>query len=303
MSNGGVSIGITKTSAKNFSRFDNGSGVNSNFGDGDHLLSTDEFGMNPGAFNEIIFDDFNGAGIIAGGTQIVTNDIGTFVARISAFDINDVLLGTHTFNGIAKFGILDNSAVFIGISSTVPIHKLTISVDSANGAVIPPPIGDYSINQFDFTPAELKVLSAAEQLNNTAILLGDLVENNPGPVADKVEDALAGVAAALVELNETVPDLSAVLGTLEGVVGDIQAAVDDGLLSPVLGNDLMDQLTSVARQIAVNALQDAIDRDGDSDKIDEAIEALALGDGLLSSEVFKDAINKFKDAHSIAEGA
>ena len=41
----------------------------------------------------------------------------------------------------------------------------------------------------------------------------------------------------------------------------------------------------------------------DSDKIDEVTLSLTLGDGLLISELFKDAINKFKDALSKAESA
>ena len=53
----------------------------------------------------------------------------------------------------------------------------------------------------------------------------------------------------------------------------------------------------------MDALEDAIDRSGDSDKIDEATLALTLGDGLLSLEFFKDAISRFNDALSKAESA
>ena len=42
---------------------------------------------------------------------------------------------------------------------------------------------------------------------------------------------------------------------------------------------------------------------GDSDKIADAILARADGDALSASPTYKDAVNKYKDAVSIAEGA
>jgi hypothetical protein len=131
-----------------------------------------------------------------------------------------------------------------------------------------------------------------------------IVASAPGsPLADKVEDVRDKFRVAVVELNKTPPDNQAAVGNIEGAVGDVQAAVDDGVLDPALGDLLMDQLAGVAKQIASNAIEQATAGGGDSDKIADAVMARADGDALLASPTYKDAVNKYKDAVSIAEGA
>jgi hypothetical protein len=56
-------------------------------------------------------------GISAGGAQIQGSGLGAFTATISAFDINDILLGTFSENGNSTTAA-DNSAIFIGLVST-----------------------------------------------------------------------------------------------------------------------------------------------------------------------------------------
>ena len=140
-----------------------------------------------------------------------------------------------------------------------------------------------------------------EAISNT---LNSIIDSNPGtPLADKVEDALATVQTALEELDKDPPDNQAAIGNLEGAVGDIQATVDDGLLTSSEGEDLMDPLTEIARSLAVDAIDQAIAVGGDQEKIDEAQLALDEGDALKASGDFKDAVNKYKDALAKAEGA
>ncbi len=86
-------------------------------------------------------------------------------------------------------------------------------------------------------------------------------------------------------------------------MGELEAAVNDGLLDSVQGNQLMDQLTEIARVLAVEAIDEAIAQGGDAGEIGDAQQAVADGDTLRGSGAFKDAVNKYKDALAKAEGA
>jgi tetratricopeptide (TPR) repeat protein len=134
--------------------------------------------------------------------------------------------------------------------------------------------------------------------------LEKIIEDNPDtPLADKMEDTQDKLNKAVEELEKSPPDNQAALGNMEGAVGDIQAAVDDGLLDPGEGNSLMDRLAAVARQMAVEAIEEAIEQDGDPDEIAEAQQLLTEADVLRDSGQYKDAIAKYKDALAKAEGA
>ncbi len=66
----------------------------------------------------------------------------------------------------------------------------------------------------------------------------------------------------------------------------------------------MDQLAGIARQLAVDALNQAIaDPQSDPDKINEAEQELADGDALRALGAFTDAVDKYKDALVSAEKA
>jgi hypothetical protein len=134
--------------------------------------------------------------------------------------------------------------------------------------------------------------------------LVQLIETNPDTaLADKAEDALAKALTALDELAKTPPDNQAAVGNIEGAVGDLEAAVNDALLAADKGIRLMDLLTNAARQLAADAIDQAIAAGADADKIAEAQQALAEGDVLRAEEAFKDATAKYKDALAQAEGA
>ncbi|MCK5547821.1 MAG: RHS repeat-associated core domain-containing protein, partial [Thermoplasmata archaeon] len=148
----------------------------------------------------------------------------------------------------------------------------------------------------------------AETFQDVIDALQEIVDTNPGSdLADKIEDTLDSARLALYEMTIPTPDNLKVLGNIEGIVGDIIAAVDDGLLDSSQGIALMDQLACIARTIAVKAIEYAIASGGDPDTITEAQEALDEGDELRESGLsgayadFKDAINAYKNALSKAE--
>lgn len=103
-------------------------GIETNFGNGDFILFT---GLIPGpppaignpgpitlTFPEPVF------GV---GAQLAVDDIFNFVGTISAFDINDQLLGSFSAPGTSSLA-LDNSAAFFGVSDAqASIAKLEFS--------------------------------------------------------------------------------------------------------------------------------------------------------------------------------
>jgi len=134
--------------------------------------------------------------------------------------------------------------------------------------------------------------------------LGDVITSTSiQAVADKAEGASASLQTALDELDKDPPDNQAAVGNIEGAIGDLEAAVNEGL-DPVLGAQLMDALTGIARQLAVDAIDEAIaDPGSDPGEISDAQQSLADGDALRASGDYKDAANKYKDALSKAESA
>jgi hypothetical protein len=151
--------------------------------------------------------------------------------------------------------------------------------------------------QCDRATVSATVTSVADEVE-------DLVEANPGtPLADKVEDALVKLEKAEEKLAQTPPDRQGALGEYEGAVGELEAAVKDGLLTPAQGNALMNSICGTARKLAEDAIAAAVARNGNAGKITEARQRLTQGDTFRAAGRFKDAIARYKDAVSKAEGA
>jgi len=87
--------------------------------------------------------------VSAAGAQIQANYYGSFVARLTAYDGNNNLLGSVTEDGTSNSNI--GTAIFLGGSvSTNDISKIVFSLDSA------PPggnVGDFGINQLSMREA------------------------------------------------------------------------------------------------------------------------------------------------------
>jgi len=150
-----------------------------------------------------------------------------------------------------------------------------------------------------------------QTLQNVIDELNSIISENPGtPLADKVEDALATTQNALFELNKTPPNIGAAagLGSIEGAVGSLEDAIKDNGLDQTQGEQLIDKLLDVSRQIATNAISVATNTSGsDAGKISSANTALANGDSfrtpLTSFGDFKNAAAEYKVAISEAMGA
>lgn len=130
-----------------------------------------------------------------------------------------------------------------------------------------------------------------------------IAANSGTPLADKLEDALDKAEKALMELAKTPPHPKNAAGAIKNAVGDLEAAMKDGLLSAAQGNQLMLRLLSASRLLASEAIDDAIAAGGQASKIQEAQQSLAQGDALRATGAYKDTGNKYEDAISQAEGA
>ena len=115
-------------------------GIPTNFANGDFVLFTGleppQAGPfvpalgNPGPIT-ITFD----TPVKAGGSQLAVDDTFEFEAFISAFDLEDNLLGMFSVDGTSSIN-LDNSAVFLGIQSdTANISRLVFSSSEENRAI------------------------------------------------------------------------------------------------------------------------------------------------------------------------
>jgi hypothetical protein len=165
-------------------------------------------------------------------------------------------------------------------------------------AVIAPPPPLPSAERTNLPPAQ------APEAKSARAMLRALVRDNPGtPLASKVEDALDKLDKADVELAKTPPDLSAALNNIEDAVGDVEAAVEQGLLAATRGNTIMLLLAEEARSLAQTAIVEAIKRSGEVSEIIEAEERLREGDEHLAADEYKRAVGRYRDALSKAEGA
>ncbi len=167
---------------------------------------------------------------------------------------------------------------------------------------------DYTVT-FDYQQMNCAEPDLLLQTFEGLAALEGIIANDPDALfADKVEDALAQAETALDELTNDRPDNQAAMGPIEGTVGDLCAAVEEGLDSD-LGTQLMDELVGLARGLAVMPIDEAISQGCDQDVIDKAQDSLDEGDMLrdagnaVDCTAFKDAVNKYKDALVTAEGA
>jgi hypothetical protein len=145
-SNGGVTFNVSKPLAGDFEIRQQSSTWVGNFAPDDMLLWTNN--LTSTTSNPISFFDTGGGTIFAAGAQIQANFHGAFVAFIEIFDVLNNSIAMFTLAGNAS-GSGDNSTIFIGISDPNGFSSVSIGLTSA----IADTIGDFAINQFDFTMA------------------------------------------------------------------------------------------------------------------------------------------------------
>lgn len=141
-------------------------------------------------------------------------------------------------------------------------------------------------------------------LETAIATLTDLITRDPNtPLGDKLEDALAKALGGRVEFAKTPPDCQAGLGNVEGVVGDVMAAVKDGLLPSADGARINGPLVAGARELASGTIESAAAEDADAGGLEEARRALTKGDARRDAGAHKDAVAYYRAAANEAAGA
>ena len=178
-------------------------------------------------------------------------------------------------------------------------------MDPANPRTLYPGVPAGTVDSGETINVALRLIIDVTQ--GVSDILQAIVDNNPGTaLADKLEDVIASLQVVLEELIKSGNE--AAVGNIEGAVGsldvgELEDAVEDGLIDATLGAQLMDILAWIAQQMAIEALDQAIAQGGNPSDIADAEEALEDGNGLRGEGAYKDAVNKYKDALAKAQGA
>ena len=199
-------------------------------------------------------------------------------------------------NGSAAV-ILSSDTVKASITPDLEgLYEITLTVRDFLGPGIPVSISVIATNFEEYT--KIQIMRVLDDLRL-------IVDANPDTdLSDKAEDVFDKIASILDELDKLPPDRPAAMGNFEGALGDLEAAVDDGLFTPEQeGIELLEALATIARNVACDAIIEATDNNGDLDELSDARLALSQGDGNLESKDYKGAVNKYKDALSKAEGS
>jgi hypothetical protein len=149
LSTAGQSLTVSKKITGEFS-FETAFKVN--FAPGDVLLDTEGPPNAGGNGDNNITLNFGAKLVAAGGAQIASDVGGSFTAQVQALDANGHTLASFTEQGTTTT-VLDNSAIFIGISSTsASISQIAISLTKVS-----PPQNKalFAINKFDFRTSPL----------------------------------------------------------------------------------------------------------------------------------------------------
>jgi len=215
-----------------------------------------------------------------------------------------------TFTGtddvaVASFECSLDGAAFSSCSSPIGFASLALTSHTFEVRAI-----DTAAN-VDPTPASFtwSVLTPAQALENACNDIADTINNTTDPdLKDELEDALQSCQTALTELNKTPPDNQEAAEDIEDAVGSLEDAIEDNGLDTTQGENLINQLLNVLRQLATNAIDVAkITPGSDAEDISSANAALANGDSLRTPPTsfgdFEEAAAEYEAAIGEAEGA
>lgn len=92
--------------------------------------------------------------------------------------------------------------------------------------------------------------SPSGDINSVTTYFDDLVNATLGTaVADKAEDVRNKLWTAISELSKTSPDTAAARGNIDGARTDLQAMINDGLIDPTTGSNLLNQLQTISDKL------------------------------------------------------
>jgi hypothetical protein len=151
----GGGLNATVSDGSTLERRDEADGWNGNFTPGDHLL------WNQGGPGNIAITF--ASPIFGGGAYIASDDFGSFVATLTAYD-GSTLLGSESFNGVNNTDN-DGSAIFAGVDSTLPITELIFGLANTTD-------NDFAIDTLDLNTTNGVAKLGVPDAGSTSLLFG-----------------------------------------------------------------------------------------------------------------------------------
>lgn len=140
------------------------------------------------------------------------------------------------------------------------------------------------------------VFSAEDRIRDVITTIEEILPTiTDDKVAHELEEAVEELEEALEELAESPPDIKDAVKKIEKAAKEIEKAIKKGL-DPSIGTALLQVLAEVTRDLAVEAINDAIARGGDPREIAKAQDNLAEGDALRAAGEYVKAIKKYGKA-------
>jgi hypothetical protein len=156
----------------------------------------------------------------------------------------------HIFSALALSGVL-----FFAVSCSDQPAPGPMSPVNSNQPLVSEPNRNATgevrpLNRVNATKSLAKMttydVKAGLHMQDLVDELQYIVTNKPGTaVADKVEDVVDKVVSAQNELKKMPPDKSAALGNLSSAKSDLQAAINDKLLTTTPGNQFKNEITAI----------------------------------------------------------
>lgn len=221
------------------------------------------------------------------------NELGQVVGQSST-----VSGASHAFLWTAQLGMVDIGAL---------IGSTTLAADINDHGQV----AGFVEGRFPFVRATLWTI-LSEPLTTLELRLVDiegrllqLIRTAPRNPARQLAMLSANdeVVAALDALRQDDPGRQLAAAQLAAAVGDLDAALAQGLIDATRATTLRNQLAGVVRELAKVAIEEAVARRGDPADIAAARAARDSGDARRAAGDFSGAVQFYRQAIELAEGA
>lgn len=223
----------------------------------------------------------------------------------------DSLLATTSVNGVLVNDKWKSNATVI-LESDV-LHGALTLLNDGSFTYVPDPDFDqtdsftYSVDRYGSRSQTVTVtitINAIADVFDHMIDAGteiqDLIALYGGSAGDRLQDSLDHLGAALSLFYANLWEDSA-FEIVEAIV-DLELSVNAGL-PPELAIPLMEVLCEASKMMALDRITDAIDQNGDPQKIAQAQRFVTQGDDKRAGGKYLQAAHKYKDAISHADDA
>jgi len=243
------------------------------------------------------------SGVVVTPSTIPADGASMATILVTPRDSSGVALGT----GLTL--TLDTIALFPGVVGEIVDNSngtYTIFVYSSldgQGTVVVSVEGLMLVDQPTITYEFLALSTPQPELLQLIAEFQAIVDVDPAAnEANELEDSIQHLQGAVSDLSKTPANRVDSVDEIKKAIEDLERAEADGL-DAIVADDFMDRLASIARQLAQEAIADALAFGGDSQKIDEAMAFLSDGDTNFLLPDYVEAAADYKEAAKKAKEA